>query len=129
MFILFYPNNKKIALLFCTLCVNYIWSFVFSLGFMCHVYNKLRHVFSLFIFIILVFVTPLILISNFLSLSRQIIIIKNQSWISIHCYGVVVWKCVHVLFTFDQLVEGGTTTNIKVVNFFVQMKFSGLFES
>jgi len=46
-------------------------------------------------------------------------IINNQSGISIHCYGVVDWKHVHVLFTFEQLLEGGTITNIKVVYFFV----------
>jgi hypothetical protein len=32
---------------------------------------------------------------------------------------VVDWKHVHVLLTFEQLLEGGTITNIKVVNFFL----------
>jgi hypothetical protein len=65
------------------------------------------------------------MVSSFLSFSiNEIIIINNQSGISIHCYGVVDWKHVHVLLTFEQLLEGGTITNIKVVLFYVLMKFS-----
>jgi hypothetical protein len=60
------------------------------------------------------------MVSSFLSFSiNEINIINNQSGISIHCYGVVDWKHVHVLLTFEQLLEGWTITNIKVVKFFV----------
>ncbi len=70
-------------------------------------------------------IQKVIMVSSFLSFSiNGIIIINNQSGISIHCYGVVDWKHVHVLFTFEQLLEGGTITNIKVVIFYVLMKFS-----
>jgi len=65
------------------------------------------------------------MVSSFLSFFiTEIIIINNQSGISIHCYGVVDWKHVHLLLTFEQLLEGGTITNIKVVVFYVLMKFS-----
>jgi hypothetical protein len=43
--------------------------------------------------------------------------INNQSGISIHSYGVVDWRHVHVLFTFEQLFEGGTIINIKLLFF------------
>jgi hypothetical protein len=50
--------------------------------------------------------------------------INNQSGISIHSYGVVDWRHVHVLFTFEQLFEGGTIINIKAIVFYVLMKFN-----
>jgi hypothetical protein len=58
------------------------------------------------------------MVSIFLSFSiNEIIIIKNQSGISIHYQAVVDWKHVHVLLTFEQLLKGGTITNIKTVIF------------
>jgi hypothetical protein len=36
---------------------------------------------------------------------------------------------VHVLLTLEQLVKGGTTTNIKTIIFSTLMKFGGLFEN
>jgi hypothetical protein len=64
------------------------------------------------------------MVSSFLSFPiNEIIIISNQSGIFVHCYGLVDWKHVHVLFAFEQLLEGGTITNIKVV-IYVLMKFS-----
>jgi hypothetical protein len=71
-----------------------------------------------------------IMASSFFSFSiDEIIIINNQSWISIHYYMVVALKCVYVLFTFQWMVKGGTTTNIKAIIFFTLMKFGGLFKS
>jgi hypothetical protein len=65
------------------------------------------------------------MVSSFISFSiNEIIIINNQSGISIHCYQVVDWKHVHVLLTFEKLLEGGTTINIKAIIFYVLMKFS-----
>jgi len=65
------------------------------------------------------------MVSIFLSFFiNEIIIINNQSGISIHCYGVVDWKHAHVLLTFEQLLEGGTITNIKAIFFTVLMKFN-----
>jgi hypothetical protein len=55
---------------------------------------------------------------------NEIIIINNQNGISIHCYGVVDWKHVHVLLTFEQLLERGTIIKIKAIIFYVLMKFS-----
>jgi hypothetical protein len=46
---------------------------------------------------------------------NEIIIINNQSGISIHCYGVVDWKHLHVLLTFEQLFETRTIINIKAI--------------
>ncbi len=42
---------------------------------------------------------------------------------------MVAWKYVHILPTLEQLVEGGTTTNIKNIIFSTFMKFGGLFEN
>jgi hypothetical protein len=42
---------------------------------------------------------------------------------------VVAWKHVPILFTFEQLVEGGIAINIKAIIFFALMKFCGLFEN
>jgi hypothetical protein len=42
---------------------------------------------------------------------------------------VATWKHVLVLFTFKQLVEGGTTTNMKATIFYVLIKFGGFFKS
>jgi hypothetical protein len=53
--------------------------------------------------------------------------IDNQSRISIHYYVVEGWRQM-CLFTLEQLVEGETTINIKVVIFVVFLKFGGLFE-
>jgi hypothetical protein len=65
------------------------------------------------------------MVSIFLSfLTNEIIIINNQSGISIHCYGVVDWKHAHVLLTFEQLLEGRTITNIKAIISYILMKFS-----
>jgi hypothetical protein len=56
------------------------------------------------------------MISSFLSFSIiEIITVDNQNGIFIHCYGVVDWKHVHVLLTFERLLQGGTITNIKVI--------------
>jgi hypothetical protein len=53
--------------------------------------------------------------------------INNQSWISIHCYGVVGFKLLFFLFTFKRLVESGTTTtNIKITICFVLLVYGGL---
>jgi hypothetical protein len=42
---------------------------------------------------------------------------------------VATWKHVLVLFTLEQLVEGGTTTNMKATIFYVLIKFGGFFLS
>jgi len=56
------------------------------------------------------------MVSSFLSFSiNEIITIDNQIGISIHCYGVVDWKHVHVLFTFERLLQGRTIINIKAI--------------
>jgi hypothetical protein len=53
--------------------------------------------------------------------------IKNQSWISIHCYGVVGFQLLLIFLTFKRLVENGTTPiNIKVVFCFVLLVYGGL---
>jgi hypothetical protein len=68
--------------------------------------------------------------SSFLSFFvDEIIIIRNQSWISIHYYVVVALKCVYVLLAFQWMVKGGTTTNIKAIIFSTLMKFGGLSKS
>jgi hypothetical protein len=54
---------------------------------------------------------------------NEIITIDNQNGISIHCYGVVDWKHVHVLFTFERLLQDGTIINIKAIFKYVLMKF------
>ncbi len=55
-------------------------------------------------------------LSNF---AKEVMTINNQSWISIHCYGVVGFKLLLILFTLKCLVENGTTTtNIKFAIFF-----------
>jgi hypothetical protein len=41
----------------------------------------------------------------------------NQSLISIHCYVVAYIICVIILLILEHLVESGSATNIKVVNF------------
>jgi hypothetical protein len=65
----------------------------------------------------------------FLSISiDEIIIIDNQSWISIHCYVEEGWKHVLILFTFEWLVECEITTNIKVVIYFATRRFGGIFK-
>jgi hypothetical protein len=58
----------------------------------------------------------------------EIIIIDNQSWISIHCYVEEGWKCVLILLTLKWLVEGEITTNIKVVIDFAIRRFGGIFK-
>jgi hypothetical protein len=64
------------------------------------------------------------MVSNFFSFSiNEIITIDNQSGISIHCYGVVDWKHVHALLTFEWLLQGGTISNIKTSIFYVLIKF------
>jgi hypothetical protein len=42
---------------------------------------------------------------------------------------VVAWKQVSILFTFEQLVEGGIAIHVKAMIFFALMKFCGLFEN
>lgn len=68
-------------------------------------------------------------ISPFLSNFVEVMTIKNQSWISIHCYGVVGFKLLLILFTLKCLVESGTTTtNIKATICFVLLVYGGLFQ-
>jgi hypothetical protein len=42
---------------------------------------------------------------------------------------VTTWKHVMLLFTFEQLVKGGTTTNMKATIFYVLIKFGGFAKS
>jgi len=63
-------------------------------------------------------------LSNF---AEEVMTINNQSWISIHCYGVVGFKLLFILFTFKHLVESDTTTtNIEVAICFVLLVYGGL---
>jgi hypothetical protein len=59
-----------------------------------------------------------IMASSFLSIFvDEMITIDNQSWIFVHWYVVVGWKRIPILLTFECLVEGGATTNIKKCDF------------
>jgi len=105
-------------------------SYVFFL-LLCFMFTFIyRYVFSLFIFIIFMLhahdtIQRITMVSSFLSFFiNEIITINNQNGISMHCYGVVDWKHVHVLLTFEWLLKGGTIINIKVIIFYVLMKFN-----
>jgi hypothetical protein len=60
-----------------------------------------------------------ILSSLFLSiLVDEAITIDNQSWISIHYYVAASFMRVPILFTFEHLGDGGTTTQTSKLSFF-----------
>jgi hypothetical protein len=60
---------------------------------------------------VLIVIKEEILSSHFLSFFvDEVITIDNQSWISIHHYVVASFMCVPILFTFEHLGDGGTTT-------------------
>jgi hypothetical protein len=59
----------------------------------------------------------------------EIIIIDNQSWISIQCYVEEGWKHVFILLTSEWLIEGEITANNKVVIYFAIRRFGGIFKS
>jgi hypothetical protein len=68
-------------------------------------------------------------LSNFAEEVMTIKESKNQSWISIHCYVVVGFKLLLILFTLKCLVESGTTiTNIEATICFVLLVYGGLFQ-
>ncbi len=72
----------------------------------------------------------IILASSFLSISiDEVIIINNQSWISIHCDVMIGFNCVAILFILECLVEGGNATNIKTIIVFALMSYGGLFQN
>jgi hypothetical protein len=67
-------------------------------------------------YVVLTATKEVILVSSFLYIfANEITIVDNQSWIFVHCYVVVGWKQMPILFTFECLVEGGVATNIKNV--------------
>lgn len=39
-------------------------------------------------------------------------LVDSQSWISVHTYVVVIWKCIPILLTLARIVEGGITYNL-----------------
>lgn len=72
----------------------------------------------------------IIFASSFLSISiDEVIIINNQSWISIHCDVMIGFNCVAILFILECLVEGGNATNIKTIIVFALMSYGGLFQN
>jgi hypothetical protein len=121
MFHIFIIITKKNCIFFLHALCYCIWSFVFSLGFYvpCLELNLGMSFHCSFSYSCVCDTTN----HGFkFSFTFHIIItIDEQTWISIHCYGVVVWKHVHVLFTLDQLVKGGTSTNIEIFIFSIEI--------
>jgi len=63
---------------------------------------------------------------NFLSIfANEMTIVDNQSWISIHYYGMTSWKKKPILTTFKHL-EGGTIVNIKIMILAILILYGGL---
>ncbi len=53
---------------------------------------------------------------NFLFLNvDEVIIIDNQSWISVHAYVMHAWKRNHILLTLHCVVEGGNAYNLIII--------------
>ncbi len=68
--------------------------------------------------ILLTTIKEVIMGSSFFSFFvDEAIIIDNKSWISIYCYVVATWIPMLILFTFEKLVEGGISFNIKIIIF------------
>jgi hypothetical protein len=77
--------------------------------------------------VVLTTIKEIILASSFQSNSiDELIIADNQSWISMHYYVMASWKRVLILFTFERMVEGGTTINIKNVIMVVFIMCDGM---
>jgi hypothetical protein len=77
--------------------------------------------------VVLTTIKEVILASSFqFNFIDELIIANNQSWISMHYYVMASWKRVLILFTFERMVEGGTTANIKNVIMVVLVMYGGL---
>jgi hypothetical protein len=64
--------------------------------------------------------------SEYVTTMDEMTIVDNQSWIFFHCYVVVGWKQMPILFTLERSVEGGVTANIKNVILATLITYGGV---
>lgn len=66
-------------------------------------------------------------VAHFFPLScNDVTFVDGQSWISIHNYVVIDWKCIPILLTLKRVVDGGTINNLTLVIMQVVKTFGGL---